>query len=110
MGEGSKDKVPGVARRNIQAIIELEEAFLQRRTAVDRFAGRVSRFVGSISFVTAQGSLMLLWLLLNARLLPVVPFDPYPFNLLDLMLGTEAVLVTTFVLMTQNRQSRLAEH
>jgi uncharacterized membrane protein len=38
------------------------------------------------------------------------PFDPYPFSFLALLLSLEAVLLATFVLMTQKRQSRQAEH
>jgi uncharacterized membrane protein len=39
-----------------------------------------------------------------------VPFDPFPFSLLGVLVSLEAVLLTSFVLMTQRRQSRQAEH
>lgn len=41
---------------------------------------------------------------------PIRPFDPFPFPVLSLILALEAVLVAAFVLMKQNRMSKLADH
>jgi uncharacterized membrane protein len=51
------------------------------------------------------------WVLLNS--LPPVPrhlrFDPYPFELLTLVVSLEAIFLSTFILISQNRQSRIAD-
>ena len=50
------------------------------------------------------------WLLINAGAPPgVQPFDPYPFNFLGLIVALEAIFLSMFVLMSQNRQRRHAE-
>jgi len=50
------------------------------------------------------------WLIENLGLIPgVAPFDPYPFNFLTLIVSLEAIFLSTFVLMSQNRMSHLAD-
>jgi uncharacterized membrane protein len=50
------------------------------------------------------------WFLVNLGMVPGIrPFDPYPFVLLAMSVSCEAVLLSTFVLMKQNRMSRRAE-
>jgi len=46
----------------------------------------------------------------NSELVPVInSFDPYPFNLLTLIVSFESVLIAIFVLLTQNRMSKEAD-
>jgi uncharacterized membrane protein len=40
---------------------------------------------------------------------PIRPFDPFPFSILNQIIALEAVLITAFVLMKQNRMSKLAD-
>jgi len=48
--------------------------------------------------------------LVNSRVIPIVaPFDPFPFILLALIVSCESVIVSTFVLMKQNRMSLAAD-
>jgi uncharacterized membrane protein len=50
------------------------------------------------------------WFVVNLGLIPGIrPFDPYPFILLAMAVSCEAVLLSTFVLMKQNRMSRRGE-
>src|SRR5947209_5489086 len=94
-----KGSVPGVAKRNIEAIMQLEQDYLRQRSTVDRLSDTVSRFAGSISFVIAHVVAFLGWILANASVIPgVVPFDPYPFGLLSLVVALEAIFLSTFVL------------
>ncbi len=44
-----------------------------------------------------------IWIAANVRLFPIEPFDPYPFSLLTILVGLEAIFLTLFVLASQNR-------
>lgn len=103
------DKMPGVTQRNIEAIAQLEQEFSRQRTLVDRVSDRITGFVGSVQFVLAHGCVILAWVLFNSLLPRGAAFDPYPFNFLNLTLAIEAVLLSTFVLMSQNRQNHQAD-
>ena len=47
---------------------------------------------------------------MNTGNLPVVPpFDPFPFNFLTLLVSLEAIFLSLFVLMSQNRMVRQAD-
>jgi uncharacterized membrane protein len=102
--------LPGVAK-NIERIMQLEEEFLRRRSRVDRLSDAISRFAGSIFFVAAHVVLFAAWIAINVRMVPGLgPFDRYPFNFLNLAVALEAIFLSTFVLMSQNRQNHRADH
>ena len=46
-----------------------------------------------------------LWIVANLRVLPIRPFDPYPFGLLTTIVSLEAIFLTLFVLASQNRMT-----
>ena len=50
-----------------------------------------------------------LWLIWNSGLLPLPAFDPFPFGLLTMIVSLEAIFLSIFVLMSQGRESRIAE-
>jgi len=94
-------------RRNIEAVAKLEENFQRDRTATDRIADSIAAFTGSLKFVVLHAALFALWFAVNLGLVPGVPrFDPYPFLLLSLVVSLEAIFLSTFVLVKQNRMSR----
>ena len=98
------------AAKNIQAIAELEDEALQDRSAADRLSDRISRATGSTPFVVLHVAWFSVWLLINTGQVPQVrPFDPYPFSLLTLFVSLEAIFLSVFVLMSQNRLTRHAE-
>jgi uncharacterized membrane protein len=101
---------PGAAVGNIEAIIRLEERAATRRSPLDRVADRIAAMVGTVGFVAVHLVWYALWLSINTGLLPVVkPFDRYPFSLLCLLISMEAVLLTSFVLIKQNRMGIRSE-
>jgi uncharacterized membrane protein len=95
-------KVPDVAQRNIEAIAQLEQDFQRQRSLLDRVSSAVAFFVGSIWSVIVHVTIFTFWFTTFA-------FDPYPFTFLNLVLGVESVLLSTFVLMSQNRQTHEAD-
>jgi uncharacterized membrane protein len=102
--------VPAPIRRNIESIAQLEQAFEQQRTTVDVISDWVTRFTGSIRFILAHVVGFTIWILLNSVLLPEADhFDPYPFGFLGLVVSLEAIFLSTFVLMSQNRQNRMTD-
>ena len=50
------------------------------------------------------------WILLNTGSFGVRPFDPFPYGLLTMVVSLEAIFLSTFVLISQNRLSQEAEH
>jgi uncharacterized membrane protein len=103
--------MPGIAKGNIETIMQIEQAYMRQRSRVDRFCETISRFAGSISFVIAHIIGFVGWVVVNTGAFPGVdPMDPYPFSFLALIVAMEAIFLSAFVLMAQNRQTRQADH
>jgi uncharacterized membrane protein len=102
--------MPSAAIASIETIVRLEQEFLQSRTPLDRVADAIANFTGSMVFVVLHVAAFSAWFLINTGALPVMrPFDPFPFILLAMAVSCEAVLLSTFVLMKQNRMSARSE-
>jgi uncharacterized membrane protein len=94
-------------RRNIEAVQKMEEDFLRSRTISDRLADVIGGFSGSLTFVLLHIVLYGGWIVVNVGWIPPIPrFDRYPFMLLSTIVSLEAIFLSTFVLMKQNRMSR----
>lgn len=92
---------------NIHSVADLERAFEQRRRLVDRIADAIGGFSGSMGFVALHLVWFIVWFVINTGLIPhVKPFDPYPFILLAMIVSVEGVMLSTFVLMKQNRMQQ----
>jgi len=101
------DAVAKAIRRNIEIVAKLEEGFKGDRTLAGWLADRTTSFMGSPLFVVLHIIVFALWLAINLGVIPFVPkFDPYPFLLLSVALSIEAIFLSTFVLMKQNRMSK----
>jgi uncharacterized membrane protein len=97
-------------RGNIEAIAKLEQDALLRRTRSERFSENTVKNIGSIAFLVLNVLLMVLWALINLGLIPgVKPFDRFPFGILALIVSAEGIILTIFVLISQNRLMRQAE-
>jgi uncharacterized membrane protein len=92
--------------RNIQAIIGLERGTKENRSAIDRLTDAVSTAASSPSFIVAHAVWFATWIGFN---LHRSAFDPFPFNLLTLTVSLEAIVLTGFVLMAQNRMTQQAD-
>lgn len=96
------------ARRNIDAIVRLEEEAMRSRSLGERVGDVFARFMGSMSFAVFHLLLFIVWFGVNSGLTPLKPFDPFPFGILTLIVSAEGVLLAIFVLISQNRMSRQA--
>jgi uncharacterized membrane protein len=95
---------------NIDAVAKLEHEAMGRRTATERLSDIITKFVGNIGFLLMQLLLISGWALANLQVIRgLKPFDPFPFGVLALAVSTEGVLLTIFVLISQNRMARQSE-
>jgi uncharacterized membrane protein len=95
---------------HIDSIVRQEEEALERRSGSERLADGIGSFAGSLLFVLVHLALLVVWLLVNSgKISTVRPFDPYPFSLLGVIVAVEAVILSSFILMRQNRMMRRGE-
>ncbi len=94
-----------VIERNVTALQTLRQRDEGRQTAQDRIADAITRFTGSMTFVYLHLAIIGGWVAVNLGWLGVKPFDPYPFGLLTMAGSLEAIFLSTFVLISQNRMS-----
>jgi uncharacterized membrane protein len=95
--------------RDIQQVAHLEQAAYQARSRMDHLAGAITRIAGTGTVLLLHGVWFLIWVLANVRLLGVEPFDPFPFSLLTTIVSLEAIFLTLFVLISQNRMTHDAD-
>ena len=100
--------VEDVTERNVQTILELEEAAKANRSNANRLADIIARFCGSMTFVWVHVVWFAGWVLANS--LPGIRhFDPFPFTFLTLVVSLEAIFLSTFILISQNHETALSE-
>jgi CRP/FNR family cyclic AMP-dependent transcriptional regulator len=87
------------ASRNVNQAIE------DRRTSIQKAADWIAAASGSITFLLLHCGLFFGWISANVGWFAGVPiFDPYPFGLLTMAVSLEAIILSVFVLLSQNRQ------
>jgi len=97
-----------LTEQNVETITRLEEAARAQRTPTDRLAEKIARFCGSMTFVWVHVLWFGGWILVNS--LPGIPHvDPFPFTFLTLIVSLEAIFLSTFILISQNHDSRISE-
>ena len=103
------DSLSASLRRNIQALHERRQSELSRASLEERIASRITTFTGSMWFVYIHLVVYAAWVLLNLGIIPDVPkFDP-SFVILAMEASVEAIFLSTFVLITQNRMAAAAD-
>lgn len=105
---GTSRPLAGVVDRNIRSLVERERDQERRRKLEDRIADAVTRFAGSMPFVYLHLLLYGGWIAVNLGWLPIRPFDP-TFVVLAMVASVEAIFISTFVLISQNRMAALAD-
>lgn len=100
--------VQDLTLHNIETVTRLEEAILSKRTLSDRVADAIAAFCGSMAFVWVHIIWFGAWVVGNT-ILPIRHVDPFPFQFLTLIVSLEAIFLTTFVMISQNRLSRASD-
>ena len=79
-----------------------------KRSTVMKIADWISDFSGSLPFLFIHIGIFFVWIVLNVKPLvntPIGGFDPFPFGLLTMAVSLEAIVLSVFVLLSQNRQA-----
>jgi CRP/FNR family cyclic AMP-dependent transcriptional regulator len=96
----SAERLRHTASRNVNVAAE------DNRTAVQKTADWIADFSGSIPFLVIHFVFFAGWILLNVSVVPGAPmFDAYPFGFLTMLVSLEAIFLSVFVLLSQNRQA-----
>jgi uncharacterized membrane protein len=100
------DDVPVGELKNVQAIADLERSSRARRSRIECLSDSITGAAGSLPFVVAHLGWFGVWIAINST---SRAFDPFPFNLLTMIVSLEAILLSALLLMSQNRQMRDAD-
>lgn len=73
------------------------DLYEEEKSAGHRIADRVTDFVGSWPFIYLHAVWFCVWILL--------PVEPFPYGLLTMIVSLEAIMLSTFIMMSQNRQA-----
>jgi uncharacterized membrane protein len=109
------DKADGVEDGNLFPVfvkrIGNERTILDSvKRAQDRAADRITAFAGSLNFVYLQSVWFGIWILINIGLVgSALTFDKFPYGLLTMIVSLEAIFLSTFVMVSQNRQAARAD-
>lgn len=109
--DGKRPAGPSVEQlteQNVETVTRLEEAARDQRAPSDRLAEKIARFCGSMTFVWVHVVWFGGWILLNS--IPGIRHvDPFPFTFLTLIVSLEAIFLSTFILISQNLDSRIVK-
>ena len=109
-GGAAGAEIDRVMRRNIQALLEVRRELERRKTLQETIADKITAFIGSMTFVALHVFFFGGWLVVNMGVVPgIAPFDPFPFVMLAMIASVEAIFLSTFVLISQNRMAALAD-
>lgn len=98
-----------VVDRNVRALLARRADEERTKSRSERIADGVTRFAGSMRFVYIHLVLFGSWIFINLGIVPGLPrFDP-SFVILAMAASVEAIFLSTFVLISQNRMSELAD-
>jgi uncharacterized membrane protein len=104
-----KPEMLAVIDRNITTMVDLRRQEQQSKSAQDKAADILTNFSGNMIFVYLHVVWFAFWIVANLGWLPIKPFDPFPFGLLTLIVSLEAIFLSTFVLISQNRAGEVAD-
>ncbi|HEX8269426.1 MAG TPA: DUF1003 domain-containing protein [Flavobacterium sp.] len=103
----TKDQNPQMTKiveRNINVLIERRKEEGRQKSTEERIADTITGFTGSMKFVYLHLFLFGLWIIWNLGWLGLKPFDP-SFVVLAMIASVEAIFLSTFVLISQNRMN-----
>jgi len=111
-GDISRDPGKGLSptlERNIEALNERRRRERRASTAQEKLADAITAFTGSMTFVYLHLGLFGFWIVANLHWLPGVPAWDESFVVLAMIASVEAIFLSTFVLISQNRMAAEAD-
>jgi uncharacterized membrane protein len=95
---------------NIDAIKTWQRASIHQRSGVEHLSDQITRIIAGGPALLFHLVWFGFWILANIELIPGVPaFDPFPFQLLTMIVSLEAIFLSLFVLASQNRMTHEAD-
>lgn len=92
--------------RPLKIVKSYEARQLKKRPLTVKVADLITQFCGSVLFFVLNVAFFASWITLNSGLISTFePIDPFPFVMLTTIVSLEAIILSIFVLMSQNRQS-----
>jgi len=95
--------------RNIKALMEVRRQMEKNKNPGDKLANRITMFSGSMIFVYLHIAWFGIWIAVNLGFTEIAPFDPFPFGLLTMIVSLEAIFLSAFVLISQNRMAEISD-
>lgn len=108
MGRGAANsEFSRVAERNIEALLKRRKLLEKKKGWQNRLADRITAFTGSMLSIYFHLVLFGVWIIWNLPLFPSLPkFDP-TYVILAMFASVEAIFLSTFILITQNRMAEI---
>ena len=97
-----------VMKRNIETLLERRKREDQKKATQLKVADAITRFTGSMTFVYIHLVLFTAWIVANLPGVPLPKFDP-TYVVLAMWASVEAIFLSTFVLISQNRMAEQAD-
>jgi uncharacterized membrane protein len=104
----NETEMADVMNRNIKEMIKLRQNEEKEKTRDEHIADKITSLTGTMSFVYIHLILFALYIIWNAGLVGLKPVDP-TFSGLSTIASVEAIFLSTFVLIRQNRMNKLAD-
>jgi uncharacterized membrane protein len=104
----NKELLEAETQSNILKIMRIEQRQKRRRNFGERLSDAIALFCGSMRFVYVHVAWFSAWVIYNSWL-PVTPFDPFPYTFLTMVVSLEAIFLSTFILISQNHDTKLSE-
>ncbi len=102
----NQNSSPSSSERRRQFFKSFEAKSLRGRSFLTQIADDLTEICGSTPFLFFHVVLFAGWIGLNTNIIPgTVAFDPFPFGLLTMVVSLEAIFLSIFVLVSQNRSS-----
>ena len=103
LGKRTREANTLVRERGVRNV---NEEIPHAKTFGQRLSDILTAVAGDIRFVYFSAAWFFIWIVLNIGIIPrLAPFDPFPFGLLTMVVSLEAIFLSLFVLISQNRQA-----
>lgn len=108
-----KTDIPKTPPANVQSTERRRQFFksfeaksLRSRSILTQISDDLTEVCGSTAFLVFHVIFFTAWIILNMEIIPgTIPFDPFPFGLLTMVVSLEAIFLAIFILVSQNRSS-----
>ena len=109
MEKAQHSHLPVTDHTGTSGVIKTDYLLHRLHSAEGRLADSITRFAGSMPFAYFHIFWFAMWVLINQGIFtPYLPvFDPFPYGLLTMLVSLEAIFLSTFIMVAQNRQALL---